>query len=60
MRVRLIKSWTNPQGRKYPIGEVLAVDNSLGNKLIKKKNGILYEGEYPNVKKSRTNFKSKE
>ena len=48
------------QGRKYPIGEVLAVDNSLGNKLIKKKNGILYEGEYPNVKKSRTNFKSKE
>jgi hypothetical protein len=58
MRVRLKKSWTNTQGRKYPIGTVLAVDNSLGNKLIKDKKGELYEGDYPNVKKSKTNFKN--
>ena len=60
MRVRLLKSWTNMQGRKYPIGTVLAVDTSLGLKLIKTKNGVLYDGAYPEVKKSKTNFKNKE
>ena len=48
------------QGRKYPIGTVLAVDGSLGNRLIKSKRGENYDGDYPNVKKSRTNFKNKE
>ena len=58
MRVRLVKSWTNMQGRKYPIGTVLAVDSSLGFRLIKTKRGEPYDGDYPNVKKSKTNFKT--
>lgn len=57
MRVRLLKSWINTQGRKYPKGTVLSTDESLGFKLIKNKYGVLYDGEYPNVKKMRTNFK---
>lgn len=45
-------------GKKYPIGTVLQVDESLGNRLIKNKNGVPYGGDYPNVKKSKTNFKT--
>ena len=60
MKVRLDKSWTNMTGKKYPIGTVLDTDASLGNKIIKSKRGHLYEGDYPNVKKSKTNFKIKE
>lgn len=46
------------QGRKYPIGTVLTVDSSLGFRLIKTKRGEPYDGDYPNVKKSKTNFKT--
>jgi hypothetical protein len=56
MRVRLHRSWTNTQGRKYPIGQVLQVDKSLGRLLVNENYGTEYNGEYPKVNKVKTEF----
>jgi hypothetical protein len=56
MRVRLHRSWINMQGRKYPIGQVLQVDKTLGRHLIDQNYGTEYTGEYPKVNKVKTQF----
>lgn len=55
-KIRLIKSWTNKRGRKYPVGFTLVVDNVLGSELIEKKYGVKYDGEYPPQGKVKTEF----
>jgi hypothetical protein len=56
MRVRLRRSWTNEQGRKYPIGTVLNVFNSFGKQMIQDGIAYPYDGDYPRVKKEKTEF----
>lgn len=55
MRVRLRRSWTNEQGRKYPIGTVLQVFPTLGKELVNNGTAVDYNGEYP-PRKEKTNF----
>jgi hypothetical protein len=54
VRVRLLKSWTNAQGRKYGIGWVISTTE--GKKMIEKGIAEEYNGEYPPKRKMRTNF----
>lgn len=55
MRIQLLKGWTW-KWRKYPIGKIVTVMNSLANKLIDEKIGREYTGEYPPKTKMKTNF----
>jgi len=62
MRVRLLRSWTNLQGRKYPIGQFLDVDRTLGKRLLSERYAVEDNTKYPitKEKKSKTNlFKPK-
>lgn len=49
MKLRLIKSWTNPFGRKYPVGQIMQTDRQLGKFLLDNKFAKEYE-ETQNVK----------
>lgn len=55
-KVTLIKSWTNFQGRVYPVGQVLIVDKELRQQLIDEGVASIYEGEYPPKEKVKTDF----
>jgi hypothetical protein len=54
--IRLLKSWTNKSGRKYPIGKILPMSNSLSKDLIRDNIAVEYKGEYPPKKKMKTDF----
>jgi hypothetical protein len=56
MRVRLLKSWTNQQGRKYPIGTVITFDRAFSKNMIEQGLAKEYNGEYPRVKKEKIEF----
>lgn len=55
-RVILEKSWTNKQRKKYPVGTILQVDNTLGSQLINEKFGKKYEDKYPPEQKIKKDF----
>lgn len=50
MRVRLLRSWINLQGRKYPIGQYLDVDRTLGKKLLAERYAVEDNTQYPITK----------
>jgi endonuclease YncB( thermonuclease family) len=56
MRVRLLRSWTSPQGRKYPIGQVITFWRGFAKEMIQQGLAVEYTGDYPNVKKEKTEF----
>lgn len=54
MRVRLLKRWGNSV-KSFPMGSIIRVQESFGNRLIENKIGEKFEGKlYP--KKMKTNF----
>lgn len=55
MRVRLLRSWTNEQGKKYPIGQYLDLWPSLGRTLIADRFAVEDNAKYP-PKKVKINF----
>jgi hypothetical protein len=58
MRLRLLKSWTNAQGRKYPIGQILQLSSTLEKSLLANGTAEEYKGVYPpsGKWKMKTNF----
>lgn len=52
MKLRLIKSWTNPFGRKYPIGQIITTDRELGKFLLDNKFAKDYEETHSKKVKS--------
>lgn len=47
VRILLNRSWTNFQGKKYPVGTILQLTKQLGSQLIADGIGEFYEGQYP-------------
>lgn len=47
VRVRLVKSWTNTQGKVYAVGTILQLIPSLASELLADKIGEKYDGQYP-------------
>ncbi len=44
------------QGKKYPIGTVLTLTRSFAKEMIENGTATEYTGEYPRVKKMKTEF----
>jgi hypothetical protein len=59
MRVRLLRSWINTQGKKYPIGQYLDVDRTLGKKLLAERYAVEDNAQYPPKKVKSDLFKPK-
>lgn len=55
-RVLLQKSWINDFGKKYSVGTILSLTDTLADKLISKGIGTNYSGKYPPKGKIKTNF----
>jgi hypothetical protein len=54
--VRLLKSWKNDQGRKYPIGWILGISKGVALRMIDGGIAEEYKGEYPPRTKMQTDF----
>ncbi len=51
VRILLNKSWTNFQGKKYPVKTIVQLIPSLASQLIADGIGDYYTGDYPPKKK---------
>jgi hypothetical protein len=60
MRIRLLKSWINTQGKKYPVGQILGISKGLALRMIAEGKAEEYCGAYPPPRgrkgKMKTNF----
>lgn len=56
MKVILIRSWTNVFGRKYPMGQLMNVDKTLGERLIKQCYAKEYDFKKGQIVKYKTDF----
>ena len=56
MRLILLKSWLTKRGKRYAVGSIVQVTDSLGDGMVKTKQAKEYEGEYPPKKKVKTDF----
>lgn len=56
MKARLVKSWTNIFGRKYPIGQVILCHPDLHKELIDDGYAEDFDGVYSAKKKKKTEF----
>lgn len=59
MKVILLRSWTNTQGKKYPIGTTLQLWDGFAKELIQQGIAREYNGDYPPKTKQRINLNTK-
>jgi hypothetical protein len=57
VRILLKKSWTNIQGRVYPVGTILQLIPTKASELIADKIGEKYDGDYPPKNKIKMDLK---
>lgn len=56
MRVRLLRSWTNETGNKYPVGSFLDLWGKLAKELIQDRFAVEDNTKFPIKRKMKTNF----
>lgn len=59
MRVRLLRSWTNTLGIKYPVGKLIDTDRTLGRQLISERYAVEDNPKNPRKKIKSDFFKPK-